>query len=203
MADNKHIRQDSFILSTAVAVLLALAATHASAGQMDLATFNLLTHGMSESEVLVRAGRPDLDVPVGEVGAKRTVIGDNGKVVEVFTRTSSVHVRELHYIPDRSEHDPHLTVITITGGRVTALHREKVFSRGATQSSGSPHTSSDESRKIERAARTLDAAEDYAAIRQGYLSAADEAMVSKPAEPRVYRLEQDDGSVYYGDRQPH
>ena len=203
MADNKHIRQDSFIFSTAVAVLLGLAAANANAGQMDLATFNLLTRGMSESEVVVRAGRPDLDVPVGEVGAKRTVIGDDGKVVEVFTRSASAHVRELHYIPDQSEHDPHLTVITITGGRVTALHRQKVFSRGATQSSGSPHTSSDESRKIQRAERTLNAAEDYAAIRRGYLSATDETKVSKPAAATVYRQEQADGSIYYGDRQPH
>jgi hypothetical protein len=83
------------------------------AGQIDFDTYRLLQRGMSEAEVLVRAGPPDkinsFDVGIGGLQSFETV-------------------RQLFYIPRPGEVDPHLTVITTQGGRVSDIERTKLFS---------------------------------------------------------------------------
>jgi len=191
---------------------LAASAT-AGAGQMDIATFNLLRPGMSEAEVLVRAGPPDLDtsVAVESVERERGFVSDDE--VDLLTRKRVVPVKELHYIPGPGEHDPHLTIVTIRGGLVWSLERIKVFSRHRPPQAGAAPGAKQERRsdaaiKLDRAERTLDAAERYAEIRARLREAAREearraaeaGVLGEGAE--IYRVTQPDGSVYFGDRPP-
>ena len=90
----------------------------ADAGQIDSATFFLLQTGMSESEILIRAGSPDLvttpggervEALCGEIGAETS-----GRTAFDVSGTISVSSSTLwHYLPDRSKHDPRLTIITM------------------------------------------------------------------------------------------
>ena len=82
--------------------------TSVCASQMEVSTFNLLRVGMSESEVLSRAGFPDLDTSVGVEGVENeTFIRDpngNDIVVGVSHATIVAAIKEFHYIPGFSEH---------------------------------------------------------------------------------------------------
>ena len=81
-------------------------------GQIDSATYSRLSIGMSEGEVLTKAGSPDKEVYLGS---------------EVKGESESI--KQLLYLPGADESDPHLTVITIIKGKVINLERTKVFSR--------------------------------------------------------------------------
>jgi len=108
----------------AVVVALAGVATlisgGADAGQIDSVTFFPLQTGMSESEMLIRAGSPDLvttpggervEALFGEIGAETS-----GRTAFDVSGTISVSNTTLwHYLPDRSKHDPQLTIITMKG----------------------------------------------------------------------------------------
>jgi hypothetical protein len=74
-------------------------------GQIDFEIYQHLKIGMSESEILIRAGAPDREEYMGG------------------------SVKQLFYIPGRDEYDPHITVITTTNGRVTNIERTRLFSR--------------------------------------------------------------------------
>ena len=112
-----------------------LAAGYALAGQLDSATYFALDRGMSESEVLVRAGPPDLVThPGGEVIVDRRAVrlaSDDPRLTLLRDgeRVRQVTVKQFHYIPDHREHDPHLTVITLRGGRVWEIERTKLLTR--------------------------------------------------------------------------
>ncbi len=180
------------------ATLAACVSAAANAGQIDAATLFLLQPGMSQAEVLVRAGPPDLVHPPG-VAATAVVARDG------FTQ------ERWHYIPDRSEHDPHLTVITMRHGRVFNIERTKVFSRaGLPQppATAPVHVPRDSEIIRERLNRTLSAAERYAETRarlkrddielrraQSELSDAG----GETSEITIYRGVDEDGSMYYGD----
>ncbi|HEY5701356.1 MAG TPA: DUF4124 domain-containing protein [Gammaproteobacteria bacterium] len=207
-------------------LLIAMAGFHAAgpvrAGQIDTATFFLLETGMEESEVLVRAGTPDLVTSIG------------GEILETFDgtltpefvdgrgfggvrRIHSTNLRRWHYIPDTSEHDPHLTVITMKSGRVSNIERKKVFSR---QGLPNPKANSLSRRQVpsdddivrRRLERTLDAAERYARTRSRLKreeialarAAADlPELTVGDTDAKVYRSVDDHGVVYYGDRPPN
>mgnify|MGYP001813938155 CR=1 FL=1 len=178
------------------AVVLSGVSVASSAGQIDITTFNTIRIGMNEGEVLVRAGPPDLRVPLGAV--ETTFDSFYG------TTETTAFVNELHYIPDSSEHDPHLTVITIRGGKVHAIDRTKVFSRTLAPSSSNQYaptqqTRSDHDIKVQRADRTLQAAQRYAETRARLKAAAEPTLTT---DQDVYSEVQADGSTYFGDRPP-
>lgn len=178
------------------------------AGQMDITTFNTIRLGMAESEVLVRAGPPDLAQGIGTdtFEDKSGAIGDGNRVIAIRSRTSEVYVKQLNYIPGAHAHDPHLTVITITGGYVSGIDRTKIFTRSThygSQRASSREYLSDHDLKIRRADRTLQAAEKYAETRarlkeQARIEAADTNGVTSP----IYRATDTDGNVYFGDKPP-
>lgn len=205
--------------ATLVAVLGAGSASVSRAAQIDAATFFLIENGMEESEVLIRAGAPDLVTsPGGEVfevldGSLVTSSGGS----QEFDSVRSIHtaaVRRWHYIPDTSEHDPHLTVITMKSGRVFNIERKKVFSRQGlpeprVQIFGGDAAPKEEDIVRGRLERTLDAAEHYARIRSNLKregieltkAAAELPQVSvNDTQTKVYRSKDGEGVVYYGDR---
>ena len=123
------MRSSVFYRGLTSVLLLGSCCASAVAGQIDTETFNRLMRGMSESEVLLRAGPPDIDSGAGTRAVETTTVSESDGALVVVSRSSTDVVRKLHYIPDEDEHDPHLTVITISGGVVTELKRSKVFSR--------------------------------------------------------------------------
>ena len=89
------------------AVLLALLATGAAAQPapqvrgMDFDTYIRLSRGMSEGDLLLRAGPPDY-----------AAVDDLAGIVKSF-----------YYYPTMS--DPFMTVVTLRGGRVDHIERTK------------------------------------------------------------------------------
>jgi hypothetical protein len=178
----------------AVALFAALAAGCVAAGQMSLETFGNLRRGMLESEVVLRAGPPDL------------VTSPEGDVVVFGEGIYGPSVRELHYLPDSAEHDPQLTVVTITRGRVSALERRKITAPPESLYGGdvgaeppAPAPRSDIDIRRDRAERTLDAAEEYSEVRARIKARGHE---SPPTQRRLYRGHDDKGSPYFGDVPP-
>lgn len=171
------------------------------AGQIDTGTFNALRRGMYESEVLVRAGEPDM---ITEVGGGALGFGDYGaRLVEGATRI------RLHYIPGPEEHDPWLSIITVTNGVVTALERRKVFGEMSVPPSriddpDAPvvlrpqrQPATDDDIRRERADRTLDAAQRYSEVRTRLREGA-AAPDGADARP-LYQGTDEAGVPYFGD----
>ena len=177
-----------------------LAASALQAGQIDTGTFNGLRRGMAESEVLIRAGEPDM---VTEVGGGVLTWGDYGaRVVDGATRF------RLHYIPGPEEQDPWLTIITLTNGVVTVLERRKVFGEvsapppqlddpAASDYPSGKRQLSDQDIRRERADRTLEAAQRYSDVRTRLK---DRAAASMGADGRpLYKGTDEEGVPYFGD----
>ena len=168
----------------------------AQAAQMDLETFNNLRRGMPESEVLLRAGEPDrVTAPGGGL------IAHHGHAVHLGPRLA------YHYLPDASEHDPWLTVVTMTNGRVSALERRKLLSPlpgalPAPDDPGAAPAPDDHSIRRQRASRTLDAAQAYSEVRWRIHERNQQR--SSPASPSrpVYRGTDESGAAYFGDVAP-
>ena len=175
------------------------------AGQVDITTFNTLRVGMAESEVITRAGYPDLDTSIGALVGPNT---QHLSYADGLTRTYAGHSyqleKEFHYIPSSSEHDPHLTIVKIRGGRVAAITRTKVFSRSnlpAESTRTGNKILSDHEIKVLRAERTVRAAQQYAQTRANLKADAEQSAPSE--EPTaIYSSKQADGSTYFGDRPP-
>ena len=180
------------------------------AGQMAVGTFNLLRVGMSEAEVLARAGLPDLDTSIGlqSVETERLIFDaeSNATVVGATRKTNIAALKELHYIPGSGEHDPHLTVVTIKSGKVANLARTKLFTRSvsANVAVDTPAfaTPSDHDYKIRQLDRTIEAAQEYTRTRARLKAAASAASDRAPKTVEIYSAVQSDGSVYFGDRPP-
>jgi hypothetical protein len=182
------------------------------AGQIESSAYFHLRRGMSESEVLVRAGPPDLVTSPGleAVEVKRGLVdrGDDGEVTfDSFRRTRIPTLSRWHYVPGAEETDPFITIITFRAGEVWELQRTKVFSRYKPKSSGSasdqvPSTDTDIRR--ERADNTLKAAEGYAATRAKLKKQSGDERASAAAEETttIYKAVQPDGSTYFGDAPP-
>lgn len=178
-----------------------LAAGAVQAGQIDTGTFNALRRGMDESEVLIRAGEPDM---VTEVGGGVLAWSDYGaRIVEGATRF------RLHYIPGPEEHDPWLTIITVTNGIVTSLERRKVFGElrpppsriddaAAPDSPALRRQLTDDDIRRERAERTLEAAQRYSDLRTRLKEGAAAPPVGAHGRP-LYKGTDDEGVPYFGD----
>jgi hypothetical protein len=95
----------------------AVAAVPAYRG-MSFDTYIMLRQGMSEGELLQRAGAPDYESADGTVGT--TV--RRGRRVETF---SNLEFKKFYYYPTTS--DPFTTVVTITGGYISDLTRTRQF----------------------------------------------------------------------------
>ncbi len=185
-----------------------------SAGQVESSAYFHLRRGMSESEVLVRAGPPDLVTSPGleAVEVKHGLVdrGDDGDVTfDSFRRTRIPTLSRWHYVPGPEETDPFITIITFRAGEVWELQRTKVFSRYKPKSSGSASdqdlvTITDTDIQRERADNTLKAAEAYAATRAKLKEQAGDAAASAVAEEKttIYKGVQPDGSTYFGDAPP-
>lgn len=209
-----------FWLVTAAALLALPGAVHspgARAGQIDSATYFSLRRGMTEGEVLVRAGTPDLVTSPGmeSVEVRSGMVTTPGKGEETFSefrRTRAPTLERWHYIPGHQEHDPHITVITFRAGEIWEVERIKVFTRRKPPAdSGAPAAEplSDEDVRRERADNALEAAEAYSATRARLKEQADAEggagpeQATPPREPTtIYRSVQPDGSTYFGDAPP-
>ena len=194
--------------------IVAFVPPSASAGQIESFAYFHLRRGMSESEVLVRAGPPDLvNFPGLEaVAVKRGLVdrGDEGKVTfDSFRRTRLSTLSRWHYVPGPAETDPYITIITFRAGEVWELRRTKVFSRYKPKSSGSAPgqksvTVTDTDIRRERADNTLKAAKAYAATRARLKEQAGNKAASAAAKETttIYKGVQPDGSTYFGDSPP-
>jgi hypothetical protein len=205
----------------ALAVLLALPAgvrsPGAHAGQIESAIYFSIRRGMTDGEVLVRAGSPDLVTSPGleSVEVRSGMVARPGKGEETFSefrRTRAPTIERWHYIPGYEEHDPYLTIITFRGGDVWEVQRIKVFSRQkppAASTGTGVEPVRDEDIRRERADNTLEAAEAYAATRAKLKEQAGaegagelEHRPSPEAPTTIYRSVQPDGSTYFGDSPP-
>jgi hypothetical protein len=99
---------------------------------MDFGVYIMLRQGMSEGEVLQRAGPPDFQTSDGSVGvsvvAKARQINDpagnrgRGPHVHSF---NNLEVKRYYYYPTVS--NPFTTVLTLTGGMISDLQRTRRF----------------------------------------------------------------------------
>ena len=214
MGKSDPIRAPLAALSLVLAVVVATAPRPVAAGQIDSSAFFHLQRGMSESEVLVRAGPPDLVTSPGTeaVEIKHGLVdqGEEGQVTfDSFRRTRIPTIARWHYVPDPGETDPFITIITFRAGEIWDLQRTKVFSRYQPKSSGTaseqaPAKTSDTDIQRERADNTLKAAETYAATRAKLKEQAGEEGGPPPTSGStpIYRSVQPDGSTYFGDSPP-
>ena len=196
-----------------LAALCAALPWAALAGQIDSYAYFLLRRGMSESEVLVRAGPPDLVTSPGTeaVEVRRGMVQreDGAVSFDEFRRTRIPTVTQWHYVPAPAESDPFITIITFRAGEIWEIERTKVFSRYRPKSSGaaaegSPQPPSDTEIRRDRADKTLEAAEAYAATRAKLKEQAREEPPAGAdgAQSTIYTGVQPDGSVYFGDAPP-
>ena len=200
------------LLCSVLALASGLSSFVVSAGQIDSATFFMMRRGMSESEILVRAGAPDLvTLPGGrsvELERSSVVEGDDGSLrFTGFRRADDSVIERWHYVPADHEPDPFITVVSIRGGKVWEIERTKVFTRhrldpnleAAASARDSRSAKSDHEVMAQRLERTFEAAKQYAKTR----ARLKQAIASQPAATTtVYRQVQEDGSVYFGDRPP-
>jgi hypothetical protein len=211
-----HSKLQARLLTLLVLLLGAWAAPapRAEAGQIDSSAYFHLRRGMSESEVLVRAGPPDLVTSPGleAVEVRRGMVdrGDDGEVsFDTFRRTRIPTIAQWHYVPGPEETDPFITIVTFRGGEIWELERTKVFSRYKPKSSASETDReagavTDTDIQRERADNTLKAAEEYAATRARLKEQAGEQGVDAATGEgkTIYRSVQPDGSTYFGDAPP-
>lgn len=96
----------------------AVAAAPRSNRGMSFDTYIMLRQGMSEGELLQRAGAPDYESADGTVG---TAVRRSRRV-ETF---SNMEFKKFYYYPTSS--DPFTTVVTLTGGWISDLQRTRQF----------------------------------------------------------------------------
>ncbi|MFB0507635.1 MAG: hypothetical protein ACETWT_12970 [Thermodesulfobacteriota bacterium] len=87
-----------------IACIVAMLASPAAAGQVDLREFGLIQRGMSEAEVLVRLGPPDHES------------------FEGFT-PNNLLLKSYFYFSEPDRHQEITTVIKFKGGRVVRKER--------------------------------------------------------------------------------
>jgi hypothetical protein len=102
-----------------LAIALISPALPVHAGQMDFDIYRMLDVGMTEAELLVRAGPAD-HVIFMQSQAIREPLSD----------------KQLIYIPKPGEYNPQLTIITIHKGRISALERTALQSPPGKDRSG-------------------------------------------------------------------
>jgi len=80
---------------------------------LDFRSYLSLKRGMTEGEVLAIAGAPDAQAEEG------AVLSGQGR------GRAALRVRTYTYLPTKA--DPHTTTITLVGGRVTEIRRDRKF----------------------------------------------------------------------------
>jgi len=199
------------VLAALLAALWAALPWPATAGQIESYAYFLLRRGMSESEVLVRAGPPDLVTSPGleAVEVRRGMVERDGDEVafDEFRRTRIPTITRWHYVPGSGETDPFITIITFRGGEIWEIERTKVFSRYRpkdTSTEARPEPPSDTDIRRDRADKTLEAAEAYAATRAKLKEQArgEPQAPAAGARSTIYTGVQPDGSTYFGDAPP-
>ena len=218
---NELLRSVGFASLLLAAAFAASSATSplALAGQIDSGTYFRLQRGMSESELLSRAGPPDLVTSPGTVttirrsGAVAEPVPDV-QVIDTAEKEVTQEVKQYHYIPGPYEPDPFLTVITIRGGQVWDIERTKLFTRPKYPAdqpddagAGRTRKPSDEEILLQRAEDRFKAAKEYAETRTRLMREAGktESTQGQPAtseKATIYRSSQPDGSFYFGDAPP-
>lgn len=98
-----------------------VAAAPAPVRGMAFDAYILLRTGMTEGELLQRAGPPDYESSDGTVGST-VVSGRRRGRVETF---NNLELRKFYYYPTQS--DPFTTVVTLTGGLISDLQRTRKF----------------------------------------------------------------------------
>lgn len=88
---------------------------------MAFDVYIMLRSGMTEGELLQRAGSPDYESADGTVGSA-VITGRRGARVQSF---NNLELRKLYYYPTLS--DPFTTVVTLTGGLISDLQRTRKF----------------------------------------------------------------------------
>ena len=88
---------------------------------MAFEVYIMLRQGMSEGELLQRAGPPDYESSDGTVGSTVTT-GRRRNRVETF---SNLELRKFYYYPTLS--DPFTTVVTLSGGTISDLQRTQKY----------------------------------------------------------------------------
>jgi hypothetical protein len=96
-----------------VLALLSSAVLAQAARGLDFRTYLSLQRGMTEGEVLAISGPPDMQADQG------VVFSAQGHA------RSALAVRTYTYLPTAA--DPQTTTITLVGGRVTDIRRERKF----------------------------------------------------------------------------
>jgi len=101
---------------------------------MDFGVFIMLRHGMTEGELLQRAGPPDFQSADG-YAVQPIVVTRRGRPIgqlhgwrgqgALFHGISSQIVKTFYYYPTIS--NPFTTVLTLTGGRISDLQRTRQF----------------------------------------------------------------------------
>lgn len=93
-----------------VFVLFMAGALPGQASQLDSDIYLRLRVGMSEGEILIRAGQPD------------RVIYFDGEAQRTLQS-----IKQFLYIPKPGDFDPRLTIISLRAGKVTEMERIKIF----------------------------------------------------------------------------
>jgi hypothetical protein len=105
---------------------------------MDFGVFIMLRHGMSEGELLQRAGPPDFEStdgnsvqafalsrrgrPIAHLQGRQ---GRHGRGLAIPYAFSNLIVKTFYYYPTLS--NPFTTELTLVGGQITDLHRTRQF----------------------------------------------------------------------------
>ena len=97
------------------------ATAKSSARGMDFDVYIRLRKGMTEGELLERAGPPDHQTFDSSVVNKEVVRQSD----QASARSTESIVKSYYYFPTAA--NPFTTVVTTTGGRVTDLKRERKF----------------------------------------------------------------------------
>jgi hypothetical protein len=88
---------------------------------MSFDTYIMLRQGMTEGELLQRAGPPDYESNDGTVGSS-VITGRRRNRVQ---SSNNLEIRKFYYYPTAS--DPFTTVVTLTGGLIADLQRTRQF----------------------------------------------------------------------------
>lgn len=104
-------------------VTTRVADAQGSARGMDFDVYIRLRKGMTEGELLERAGPPDYQTVDGNVGYKEGVVRRESDSVSVYS--TELIVKTFYFFPTTD--NPFTTVVTTTGGRITKLQRERKF----------------------------------------------------------------------------
>ena len=99
----------------------ATGAAKSAARGMSFDAYIRLRKGMTEGELLERAGPPDHQTTEGTVGTRDVVRNSD----QTSVTSTELVMKTFYYFPTTA--DPFTTTVTMTGGRISELKRERKF----------------------------------------------------------------------------